>query len=162
MRYFSHHFLQMKRAIVYFFQFVVVLIGLIVLAFLIWFPRVEGRAKDLDTAAIYLDPFILYAYAASIVFFVALGIAFRFLGYIGQNKVYSRASAKALRGIKRCAFLLTIAIIGAAVYISLSHHPDDDPAGFIAMSLVMTVACIATGVAAAMWERKLKKAVDMK
>ena len=70
-------------------------------------PRPEGRAKNLDLFSIYADPFILYGYAAaSVPFFVALYKAFKLLGYIGQNRLFSPNAVKALKNIKYAAILL--------------------------------------------------------
>ena len=152
----------MKKISIVFLQAVVVLIGLVALAFLIWFPLLEGRATNLDLFSIYSDPFILYGYAASIAFFVALYKAFRLLGYIGQNKVFSSNAVKALRSIKYCAIVLSILIVIAGVYIKISHHKDDDPAGFIAMCIVTTFVSIVVATAAAIFEKILQNAIDMK
>jgi hypothetical protein len=70
----------MKRISIVFLQAVIVLIGIVALVILIRFPLTEGRAANLDLFSIYSDPFILYGYAASIVFFVALYKAFKLLG----------------------------------------------------------------------------------
>ncbi len=93
----------MKRISTAFLQTVIVLIGIVALIILIWFPLTEGRATHLDLFSTYADPFILYGYGASMAFFVALYNAFRLLGYIGQNKVFSTNSVKNLKNIKHCA-----------------------------------------------------------
>ena len=62
----------MKRISTAFLQTVIVLIGIVALIILIWFPLTEGRATHLDLFSTYADPFILYGYGASIAFFVAL------------------------------------------------------------------------------------------
>jgi Protein of unknown function (DUF3036). len=62
----------MKTISTVFLQAVVVLIGILALVILIRVPLTEGRATNLDLFSIYTDPFILYGYAASIAFFVAL------------------------------------------------------------------------------------------
>mgnify|MGYP003617444975 FL=1 len=90
----------MKRISIVFLQTVLVLISIVVLSFLIIMPSKEGRATNLDVVSIYTDPFILYGYATSIAFFVALYKAFRLLGYIGQNKVFSTNAVKALNHIQ--------------------------------------------------------------
>jgi len=79
----------MKKISIVFLQSVVVLIGLVALAILIRLPLSEGRAQNLNLFRIYFDPFILYGYASSIAFFVALYKAFRLLGNIRQNKLFS-------------------------------------------------------------------------
>ena len=56
----------MKRISTAFLQTVIVLIGIVALIILIWFPLTEGRATHLDLFSTYADPFILYGYGASI------------------------------------------------------------------------------------------------
>src|SRR6478609_11833190 len=109
----------MKRISTVFLQAVIVLIGIVALAILLWFPLTEGRAANLDLFSIYFDPFILYGYAASIVFFVGLYKAFKLLGYIGQNKVFSSKSVDTLKSIKYCAMILSVLIVIAGLYIML-------------------------------------------
>ncbi len=152
----------MKRVSTLFLQAVVVLIGVVALAILIRFPLTEGRAVNLDLFSIYADPLILYGYAASIAFFVGLYKAFRLLGYIGQNKVFSSRSVGALRSIKYCAIVLSILIVVAGLYIKVAHPKDDDPAGFLAMCIVTTFASIVVATAAAIFEKILQNALDMK
>jgi len=152
----------MKRGSTTFLRVVVVLIGIVALAIMIRFPLTEGRAANLDLFSIYADPFILYGYVASIAFFVALYQAFKLLGYIGQNKVFSLNSVKALRTIKYCAITLSISIVMAALYIRIFHAKDDDPAGFIAIAILATFTSIVIATAAAVFERTLQSAVDIK
>ncbi|MNQ25925.1 hypothetical protein D3C85_391490 [compost metagenome] len=152
----------MKRISTIFLQAVIVLIGIVALAILIWFPLTEGRATNLDLFSIYFDPFILYGYASSIAFFVALYKAFKLLGYIGQNKVFSSNSVKTLKSIKYCAVVLSILIVGAGLYIKIVHDKADDPAGFLAICIVTTFVSIVVATAAAIFEKLLQNAVDMK
>jgi hypothetical protein len=152
----------MKRASTIFLQAVIVLIGIVALVILIRMPLAEGRAKNLDLFSVYTDPFILYGYAVSIAFFVALYKAFRLLGYIGQNQVFSTPAVNALKGIKRCAIILSALIILAGLYIRIFHSKDDDPAGFLAICIVITFACVVVATAAAIVEKILQNAIDMK
>lgn len=152
----------MKRISTIFLQAVIVLIAIVALAILIRVPLTEGRAANLDLFSIYADPFILYGYAASITFFVALYKAFKLLGYIGQNKVFSLNAVKALKSIKYCAILLSIFIVAAGLYIRIFHSKDEDPAGFLAICIVTTLASIVVATAAAIFEKLLQNAVDMK
>jgi len=152
----------MKRISTVFLQAVIVLIGIVALVILIWFPLTEGRATNLDLFSIYADPFILYGYGASIAFFVALYNAFRLLGYIGQNKVFSTNSVKTLKNIKYCAVVLSILIVVAGLFIKLTHNKEDDPAGFLAICIVTTFVSIVVATAAAIFEKLLQNAVDMK
>lgn len=152
----------MKRISTIFLQAVIVLIGIVALAILIRFPLTEGRAANLDLVSIYSDPFILYGYAASIAFFVALYKAFKLLGYIGQNKVFSSDSVGTLKSIKYCAIVLSILIATAGLYIKISHNKEDDPAGFLAICIVTTFVSIVVATAAAIFEKVLQNAMDMK
>ncbi|MBI5732667.1 DUF2975 domain-containing protein [Candidatus Jorgensenbacteria bacterium] len=152
----------MKKSSTIFLQVVIVLIGIVALAIMIWFPLTEGRAVNLSLFSIYSDPFIVYGYVASIPFFVALHQAFKLLGYIGQNKVFSLSSVKALRTIKYCAIALSILIVMAALYIRIFHAKGDDPAGFIAVCIVTTFISIVIATAAAVLERTLQSAIDIK
>lgn len=152
----------MKRISVVFLQAVVVLISIVALGLLVWFPLTEGRAANLDLFHIYADPFILYGYAASIAFFVALYKAFKLLGYIGQNQVFSSNAVKALKSIKYCAIVLSILIVLAGVYIRIFHSKEDDPAGFLGMCILTTFVSIVVATVAAIFERILRNAIDMK
>src|SRR5438477_3833760 len=125
----------MKRSSI-FLQVVIVLIGIGAFALLLWEPHIEGRNVHATLFEIYFkDPFLAYAYIASIPFFVALYQAFKLLGYAGQNKVFSPAAVKALRTIKFCA----IAIIGfvvASVIFLLRGDPEDRPPGVFMRLLI--------------------------
>src|SRR6187549_2702382 len=99
----------MKQTPIIFLQIVIVLMGIGALALLLWEPHLEGRNAHATLFEIYFkDPFLAYAYIASIAFFVALYQAFKVLGYAGQNKVFSQAAVRSLRTIRFCA----LAIIG--------------------------------------------------
>src|SRR5215467_12919113 len=106
-----------------FLQAVIVLIGIVALALLLWEPHIEGRNAHATLFEIYFnDPFLAYAYLASIPFFVALYQAFKVLGYAGQNKVFSQAAVKALRTIKYCAIAI-IGFVAVSVIFFLSSDP---------------------------------------
>src|SRR5262249_9767354 len=142
----------MKRGSTIFLQIVIVLIGIGALALMLWEPRIEGRNTHATNFEIYFkDPFLAYAYIASIPFFVALYQAFKVLGYAGQNKVFSQAAVRALRTIKYCA----IAIIGfvAAGEIFILFGNSDDRAGGVFMGMLITFGSIVIATAAAMFER---------
>src|SRR5688572_2096451 len=94
----------MKRGSTVFLQTVIVFIGIGALALLLWEPHIEGRNAHATPYQIYFnDPFLAYAYIASIPFFVALYQAFKVLGYTRRNEVFSPAAVRAVRIIKQCA-----------------------------------------------------------
>jgi hypothetical protein len=152
-----------KRGSTVFLQAVIVLIGIGVLALMLWEPHLEGRNAHATAFEIYFkDPFLAYAYLASIAFFMALFQAFRLLGYIRQNKVFSPNSVRALRTIKYCA-ITSVAMIGAAVaYLFIAMRGKDDIAGGVAMGVLMISVSIVIATAAAVFERLLQNAVDIK
>jgi len=151
----------MKKSSTIFLQGVIVLIGIVALAIMIRIPSTEGRAANLDLFSIYSDPFILYGYAASIPFFIALYKAFKLLGYIGQNKAFSLNSVRTLSSIKYCAIVLSIFIVMAGLYIRIFHNKDDDPAGFLAMCIVTTFVSLVVATAAAVFEKILQNGMDI-
>ncbi len=152
----------MKKSSTIFLQAVIVLLGVVALAIMIRMPMLEGRAVNLDLFSIYSDPFILYGYAVSIAFFVSLYQVFKLLGYVGRNKVFSASSVKALRTIKYCALIVAGAIVMAGLYIRVFHATDDDSAGFLALCIVTTFISIVAATAAAVFEKTLQSAVDIK
>ena len=152
----------MKQFSTIFLQAVIVLIGILTLVIMIRFPLTEGAAANKDLLSIYFNQFILYGYATSIAFFVALYKSFKLLGYIGQNKVFSPNSVRTLRSIKYCAIVLGILIVMAGIYIKIFHAKDDDPAGFLAMCIVTTFVSIVVTIAAAVFEKILQNGVDIK
>jgi hypothetical protein len=139
-----------------------VLIGIGTLAVMIWFPHIEGRNAHADLVNIYLrDPLLAYAYIASIPFFVALYQAFKLLGYIGQNKVFSQSSVQALRRIKYCALVLVGFIVVGEVFIMMSVGKEDRPPA-VMMGLIATLISVVIATAAAVFEKLLQTAVEMK
>lgn len=153
----------MKRRSTIFLQIVIVLIGIGALVFMLWEPHIEGRNAHATPFEIYFkDPFLAYAYLASIAFFAALYQAFKLLGYIGRNEVFSQRSVKALRIIKYCAMILVAFIVGAEAYFFIVQRGKDDIAGGVAMGLFMIFVSAVIATAAAVFERLLQSAVDMK
>jgi len=153
----------MKRISTVFLQVVIVLIGIGTLALLLWEPHLEGRNVNATPFEIYFkDPFLAYAYIASISFFVMLYQAFKLLGYIGKNNVFSLNSVKALRTIKYCAIVLVAFIAGAEAYFFIVQRSNEDIAGGVVMGLFMIFVSVVIGAAAAVFERILQNAVDLK
>lgn len=152
----------MRKGSTIFLRIVILIIGTAAVIGLVRFPLTEGRAVNLDLFSIYSDPFIIYAYIASIPFFIGLYQAFLLLGYIEQNKVFSLNSVRALKIIKYSASLLSVLIILAVGYVKIFHNNNDDPAGFIALGILTTFSSIVTAAAAAVFEKTLQSAVEIK
>ena len=84
------------------------------------------------------------------------------LGYARRDEVFSPRAVLALRTIKYCAIAVAIFIVGAEVYIFIFVRGTDDVAGGVMMGafIILVSAIIAT--AAAVFERILQNAVDIK
>ena len=153
----------MKRGSTLFLKTIILLIGIGALALMLWFPHIEGRNVHATLFEIYFkDPFLAYAYIGSIAFFVALYQAFKLLGYIGQNKVFSLNSVKALRTIKYCAISLVGFLVGAEAYFFIVQRGKDDIAGGVMMGLFMIFISVVVATTAAVFEKTLQSAVDIK
>ncbi len=140
----------MKKSLTTLLQILIVLIGIAVLAFMLWEPRFEGRNAHATLFEVYFrDPFLIYAYIASIAFFVALYQSIKILGYIGQNNLYSQDSLSSLRIIKYSATILIIFVAGALSYLFIAMRGKDDIAGGVAMGsfiILISILIIATTV----------------
>lgn len=127
-------------------RILIVLIGIAALAFLLVEPHFEGRNVNATLFEIYFkDPFLAFAYVASIPFFVALYQAFN---------ASSHMTVKALRTIKYCA----IALIGFAVVgeIIIMMTESDDRAGGVMMGLLVILGSIFVAAATTMYEKRLR------
>jgi hypothetical protein len=147
----------MNRNAIKFLQGVIVLIGLGALALMLWEPHLEGRNAHATLVQIYFnDPFLAYAYFASIAFFVALFQAFKLLNYVQQNTVYSQHAVNAVKTIKYCTRMLVSFIVLPVAYLFIAR-PDDDIAGGVAIGLFLIVVFSIIAVVSAMVEKRLKK-----
>ena len=152
----------MKRGSILFLRAVLLLVGVGVLAGLLWEPQVEGRNVNADQVTIYFrDPFLAYVYVGSLPFFFGLYQAFTLLGYVGQGQAFSPAAVQALRSIKYCALAVIGFIVGGEAYIILGAV-SDDKAGGVAMGVFTSFACLVTFTAATVLERVFQSAVDLK
>jgi hypothetical protein len=150
-----------KRGSILFLKVVILLVGVGALAGLLWEPQIEGRNANAGQATIYFrDPFLIYAYVGSLPFFFGLYQAFRLLGYVGQGQALSSDAIRALEHIKYCALTVIAFIVGGEAYIILGVN--DDHAGPVALGILTTFACVVTATAAAVLERVLQSAVDLK
>ena len=152
----------MTRGSILFLRAVILLVGVGVLAGLLWEPQVEGRNVNADFVTIYFrDPFLAYVYVGSLPFFFGLYQAFKLLGYMGEGQAFSPAAVTALRRIKYCALAVIGFIVGGEAYIIFGVD-SDDRAGGVAMGLFTGFACVVTAAAAVVLERVLQSAVDLK
>src|SRR5215203_1202531 len=113
----------MTRGSILFLRAAILLVGVGVLAALLWEPRVEGRNVNADLVTVYFrDPFLTYVYVGSLPFFY------------GLYQAFTPDAVTALRRIKYCALAVVAFIIGAEAYI-LFVVVSDDRAGGVAMGI---------------------------
>jgi len=152
----------MKKSSTVFLQVVIVLIGVGALALLLWEPHVEGRNAHATNFEIYFkDPFLVLVYLGSTPFFIALYQAFKLLRYAGQNTVFSPVAVKGLRTIKYCA-LAIIGFVAVEELFIMLNHGSDDVAGGVFMGVLISFVSLVIATAAAMFERILQNAVNIK
>jgi hypothetical protein len=158
----SNH--PIKRSAILFLQIIIVLVGVIVLVALLLEPHLEGRNTNSTLFQVYFnDPFLAYIYLASIPFFVALYQAFKGLGYTRENKVFSPVAIKSLKTIKYCALIIAGSTVAADIYIKIAAQSShDDSAGAVMLGIVITFVSVVVAAVAAVFEKILQNAVDMK
>jgi hypothetical protein len=153
----------MKRGLTIFLQAVILLLGVGVFAFLLWEPQLEGRNVNATQFEIYFkDPFLAYIYLAFVPFFVGLYQAFKMLGYARRDEIFSQRSVRALQIIKYCAITTAIFILGAEAYIFIFVRGTDDVAGGVMMGVFIILVSAIIATVAAVFERILQNAVDIK
>ena len=147
----------MKKILTIFLQIVVVTLGIGVFVWMLWEPHLEGRNVSATLFQIYFnDPFLVYAYTASIAFFVGLYHAFKLLGYIGRNELSSEHSVKALRTIKYCAKVIVGFVVAGEAYLFIVR-PGDDIAGGVFMGLLVIFISGIVAITANVFERRLQR-----
>ena len=132
---------------------------------LLWEPQVEGRNKNSTQFEIYVqDPFLAIVYVGSIPFFVALYKAIRTLGYVRTNQVLSTKVVNALRTFKYCEFAIIGFVVIEELWIMLlvNESDIDNPGAPILLGLLIVLPSIVVATVAAMLERNLQDAVDLK
>lgn len=155
--------MAMKKISTIFLQAAVVLLGAGVLALMLWVPPHEGRNAAATLFATYFqDPFLAYAYIGAVPFFAALFQAFKVLGYVRRDEVFSPPTLKALRFIRYCALATAGIVAGAVIYIRITAGGRDDPAGFVVPGSFAVFVSLAAAAAASVIETILKKAAEMK
>ena len=146
-----------------FLKLAVVLMGLPVLALCIFLvPELGNLAAKLLPEVDYIKYLVsIVFYASAIPFYFALFQAFKLLRFIDKNKAFSHLSVIALKKIKQCAITISILHVLVLPLFYLFADKDDAP-GVIFVGLVVPFASIVIGVFAAVLQKLLKNAIDIK
>ncbi|MDN4525987.1 DUF2975 domain-containing protein [Fictibacillus fluitans] len=152
----------MKRVSTLFLKIALFLIGLPVLAMCIFLVPEIAKYIAVNPKQGYLKYLVyLDLYASAIPFYFALYQAFRLLNYIDRNVAFSERSVRALKKIKYCAITISILIgLGMPIFYLLAQM--DDAPGIIVIGLVIIFASIVISVFAAVLQRLLQDAIDIK
>ncbi|MEH6938813.1 DUF2975 domain-containing protein [Bacillus sp. JJ664] len=153
----------MKQVSTLFLKVAVVLIGIPVLALCIFVvPEIANFAVELYPNMSYLKYLVFIdLYVGTIPFYFALVQAFKLLIYIDKNKAFSELSVRALKIIKSCAIAISgIITLGMPIYYLIAEK--DDAPGIILIGLVIMFASMVIAVFAAVLQRLLQEAIDIK
>ncbi|AHN22859.1 DUF2975 domain-containing protein [Lysinibacillus sphaericus] len=153
----------MKIATTLFLKIAVILMAIPVLALCILLVPELGTLSEKLLPAFssiqYIVSIILYA--SSIPFYFALYQAFQLLRYIDQNKAFSELSVKSLKKIKYCAIIISSLHVLILPLFYLFAEKDDAP-GVIFVGLLVPFASMVIAVFAAVLQRLLQEAVEIK
>ncbi|MFE0506807.1 DUF2975 domain-containing protein [Peribacillus butanolivorans] len=153
----------MKRGTTLFLKIAVILIGIPVLALCIFLvPEIAKFAAELYPDMTYIKYLVLIdLYASAIPFYFALYQAFKLLSYIDKNKAFSELSVRALTKIKYCAITISgLYVVGMPLFYLIAEL--DDAPGIILIGLVIIFASMVIAVFAAVLQRLLQEAIDIK
>ena len=146
----------MKQGSTLFLKSVIYLIGLSVLGLCV----ILGGVSISGNAGMFL-PVTLIMLIAAVPFFHGLYQALLLLRYIDSNTAFSELSVKAIQNIKYCAFTISVLYAAGMPYIIYVADKDDAP-GAVLMGLVFIFAPLITSVFAAVLEKLLQNAIDIK
>ncbi|MEB6551108.1 DUF2975 domain-containing protein [Heyndrickxia sporothermodurans] len=153
----------MKRVSTLFLKISVVLIGIPILALCIFLvPEIGNLAAKLLPKFAYIKYLVFIAFYASVIpFYFALYQAFKLLRYIDKNNAFSQNSVKSLEKIKYCAITISCLHILVLPLFYLFADKDDAP-GVVIIGLVVPFASMVIAVFAAVLQKLLKEAIDIK
>ena len=151
----------MKQGSTLFLKIAVFLIGTPVLALCIFgLSWLANNPVNPDYAHI-LYPIVIGMYVSVIPFFIALYQAFKLLSYIDKNQAFSELSVKALKNIKFCAMTISGLYVVILPFVYIVAELDDAP-GLIIIGMVPIFASMVIAVFAAVLQRLLQEAIDIK
>ena len=153
----------MERGTTLFLKVAVILIGVPVLALCIFLvPEIGNIAAKLLPEFAYIKYLVsIVFYASAIPFYFALYQAFKLLRYIDKNKAFSELSVKALKKIKFCVITISSLHVLVLPLFYLFAEKDDAP-GVIFIGLVVPFASMVIAVFAAVLQKLLQEAIDIK
>ena len=151
----------MKRGSTLFLRMAVFLIGTPIVALCI-FGVLDIAKKPINPEyAYFMYPIVIGFYVSVIPFFAALYQAFKLLNYIDQNQAFSDLSVQALKKIKFCAMAISGIYVVVWPFVFPVAQLEDAP-GLVIFAMIPIFASMAIAVFAAVLQRLLKEAIDIK
>lgn len=153
----------MKQGSTLFLKTAIILIGIPVFALCIFLiPNIGNYAADLYPDIAYIKYLVLInLYATVIPFYFALYQAFKLVSYIDKGNAFSKLSVRALKKIKQCAVTISVLYVVGMPLFYLVAERDDAP-GIIIIGMILIFASMVIAVFAAVLQRLLKDAIDIK
>jgi len=146
-----------KRGSTLFLRTAVILIGLIVLVLCALVLPAGIRSPH---AGGY-RPILMGMYLPALPFFLAGYQIMKLLGYIDRGQIFSPLSVKALNIITYCGLVISGLYAIGLPYIFMTASRDDAP-GVVLLGLIFTFAPLVVAVLAAVLQRLLQNAIDIK
>jgi hypothetical protein len=156
----------MKRGSTLFLKIAVIFIGIPILALCIFLlPQIANEAieeaKKGAQLAYVVFGILTIMYVSTIPFYFALYQALRLLIYIDKNQAFSELSVRALKKIKNCAITISGLYVVALPLVFIIAQWDDAP-GLALIGMVIVGASLVIAVFAAVLQKLLKEAIDIK
>ncbi|MBP2242049.1 hypothetical protein J2Z40_002622 [Cytobacillus eiseniae] len=153
----------MKQVSTLFLKIAVILIGIPILVMCIFLvPEIGNVAAEMLPSFSYVKYFVFFVfYVSTIPFYFALYQAFNLLRYIDRNHAFSQISVNALKKIKYCAITISSLHVLILPLFYVFAEIDDAP-GLIFVGLVVPFASLVIAVFAAVLQKLLQEAIDIK
>src|SRR3989344_5488559 len=148
---------RMNQGSTLFLKAVIYLIGLAVLGLCV---ILVGNAFGNQDVGMYF-PILIGMTITAIPFFYALLQGLLLLSFIDKNIAFSDASVNAIKTIKYCAFTISVLYAAGMPFIIYVADKDDAP-GAVLIGLVFIFASLVVGVFAAVLQKLLQNAIDIK
>jgi hypothetical protein len=108
-----------------------------------------------------LYPIVIGIYISSLPYYFALYQAFRLLAFIDKGQAFSELSVFALKKIKYCGIIISIIFMVIMPFVFMLAELEDAP-GLIIVGMIPVFTAMVIGVFAAVLERLLREAIDIK
>lgn len=151
----------MKKGTTIFLKLAVILMGLPVLVLSIVGLIELLRNPANEDYAYMLYPIVIGIYLSSLPYYFALYQSFKLLSFIDKGQAFSELSVFALRKIKYCGVIISILFMVLLPFVFMVAELDDAP-GLIIVGMLPVFTAMVVGVFAAVLERLLKEAIDIK